>query len=210
MGLRSPRTAQHPTNAPSPRLPSDARKRHQLACLDGRVEAVCPLGLHSCIGEGNGNPLQCSCLENPRDGGAWWAAVYEVAQSQTQLKRLSSSRSSSFCAAPADTYADAKGKGGRPSREGGRRRPGARHGAGDGAATLDPGSLRLRLPCGAACASWLWILPKSHISGPPPPGKPHKSPPLGQMCACVCARVSTSVEDPAVMYVRECFAYVLL
>ena len=36
----------------------------------------------SCIGEGNGNPLQCSCLENPRDGGAWWAAVYGVAQSQ--------------------------------------------------------------------------------------------------------------------------------
>ena len=44
----------------------------------------------SCIGEGNGNPLQCSCLENPRDGGAWWGAVYGVAQSRTQLKRLSS------------------------------------------------------------------------------------------------------------------------
>ena len=40
----------------------------------------------SCIGEGNGNPLQCSSLENLRDGGAWWAAVYGVAQSQTQLK----------------------------------------------------------------------------------------------------------------------------
>ena len=40
----------------------------------------------SCIGEGNGNPLQCSCLENPWDGGAWWAAVYGVAQSQTRLK----------------------------------------------------------------------------------------------------------------------------
>ena len=39
----------------------------------------------SCTGEGNGNPLQCSCLENPRDGGAWWAAVYGVAQSQTRL-----------------------------------------------------------------------------------------------------------------------------
>ena len=39
----------------------------------------------SCIGEGNGNPLQCSCLENPRDGGAWWAAVHGVAKSQTQL-----------------------------------------------------------------------------------------------------------------------------
>ena len=45
----------------------------------------------SCIGEGNGNPLQCSCLENPRDGGAWWAAVCVVAQSQTWLKQLSSS-----------------------------------------------------------------------------------------------------------------------
>ena len=49
----------------------------------------------SCIGEGNGNPLQRSCLENPRDGGAWWAAVYGVAQSRTRLKRLSSSSSSS-------------------------------------------------------------------------------------------------------------------
>ena len=45
----------------------------------------------SCIGEGTGTPLQCSCLENPRDRGAWWAAVYGVAQSQTRLKRLSSS-----------------------------------------------------------------------------------------------------------------------
>ena len=45
----------------------------------------------SCTGEGNGNPLQCSCLENPRDGEAWWAAVYGVAQSRTRLKRLSSS-----------------------------------------------------------------------------------------------------------------------
>ena len=45
----------------------------------------------SCTGEGNGNPLQCSCLENPRDGGAWWAAVYGVAQSWTWLKWLSSS-----------------------------------------------------------------------------------------------------------------------
>ena len=45
----------------------------------------------SCIGEGNGNPLQCSCLGNPRDGGAWWAAIYEVTQSRRRLKRLSSS-----------------------------------------------------------------------------------------------------------------------
>ena len=46
----------------------------------------------SCFGEGNGNPLQCSCLENPRDGGAWWAAVSGVTQSRTRLKQLSSSR----------------------------------------------------------------------------------------------------------------------
>ena len=45
----------------------------------------------SCIGEGNGNPFQCSCLENPRDRGTWWAAVYGVAQSRTRLKWLSSS-----------------------------------------------------------------------------------------------------------------------
>ena len=65
----------------------------------GRWESDTTERLHfhfslSCIGEGNGNPLQCSCLENPRDGGAWWAAVHGVAQSQTQLKRLSSSSSS--------------------------------------------------------------------------------------------------------------------
>ena len=65
----------------------------------GREESDTTEQLHfhfslSCIGEGNGNPLQCSCLENPRDGGAWWAAVYEVAQSRTRLKRLSSSSSS--------------------------------------------------------------------------------------------------------------------
>ena len=56
-----------------------------------------PLPFHfslSCIGEGNGNPLQCSCLENPRDRGASWAAIYGVAQSRTQLKWLSSSSSS--------------------------------------------------------------------------------------------------------------------
>ena len=48
----------------------------------------------SCTGEGNGNPLQCSCLENPRDRGAWWAAVYGITQNRTQLKRISSSSSS--------------------------------------------------------------------------------------------------------------------
>ena len=68
----------------------------------GRLQSMWSLGttkrLHfhfslSCIGEGNGNPLQCSCLENPRDGGAQCAAIYGVAQSQTRLKRLSSSSS---------------------------------------------------------------------------------------------------------------------
>ena len=51
----------------------------------------------SCIGGGNGNLLQCSCLENARDGGAWWAAVYGVAQSRTRRKRLSSSSITFFC-----------------------------------------------------------------------------------------------------------------
>ena len=65
----------------------------------GREESGTTERLHfhfslSCIREGNGNPLQCSCLENPRDRGAWWAAVYGVAQSWTRLKRLSSSSSS--------------------------------------------------------------------------------------------------------------------
>ena len=67
----------------------------------GRLQSTGSLGVGhdwatslslSRIGEGNGNPLQCSCLENPRDGGAWWAAVSGVAQSRTRLKRLSSSR----------------------------------------------------------------------------------------------------------------------
>ena len=61
--------------------------RHFLSLISRLLVAIC-------IGEGNGNPLQCSCLENPRDGGAWWAAVYGVAQSPTRLKRLSSSSSS--------------------------------------------------------------------------------------------------------------------
>ena len=61
----------------------------------GREESDSTERLHchfslSCTGEGNGNPLQCSCLENPRDGGAWWAAVYGVARSRTRLTRLSS------------------------------------------------------------------------------------------------------------------------
>ena len=61
--------------------------------------------LLSCIGEGNGNPLQCSCLENPRDRGAWWAAVYGVTQSQTQLKRLSSSSRITWRACEGDAWA---------------------------------------------------------------------------------------------------------
>ena len=65
----------------------------------GRWESDTTERLHfhfslSCIGEGNGNPLQCSCLENPGDGGAWWAAIYGVAQSRTRLKWLSSSMAS--------------------------------------------------------------------------------------------------------------------
>ena len=60
----------------------------------------------SWIGEGNGNPLQCSCLENPRDGGAWWAAVYGVAQSRTWLKQLSSSSSSTLSPCIFNLYAE--------------------------------------------------------------------------------------------------------
>ena len=57
------------------------------------------LSMRACIGEGSGNPLQGSCLENPRDGGAWWAAVHGVTQNWTRLKRLSSSscRVSALC-----------------------------------------------------------------------------------------------------------------
>ena len=67
----------------------------------GRDESDMTERLHfhfslSYTAEGNGNPIQCSCLENPRNGGAWWAAVYGVAQSRTRLKRLSSSSSSVY------------------------------------------------------------------------------------------------------------------
>ena len=65
----------------------------------------------SCLGEGNGNPLQCSCLENPRDSGAWWAAVYGVAQSRTRLKQLSSSSSSRTRVAEAERV-ERQGSGG--------------------------------------------------------------------------------------------------
>ena len=68
----------------------------------GRYESDTTEWLHfhfplSCIGEGNGNPFQCSYVENPRDGGAWWAAIYGVAQSRTWLKRLSSSSTLLCC-----------------------------------------------------------------------------------------------------------------
>ena len=73
-------------------LPGKSHGRRSLVCCSpwGRKESDTTERLHfhfslPCIGEGNGNPLQCSCLENPRDRGAWWAAVYGVAQSQTQL-----------------------------------------------------------------------------------------------------------------------------
>ena len=82
-------------------LPGESHGRRSLVGCSpwGRKELDKTEQLHfpfslSCIGEGNGNPLQCSCLENPRDGGVWWAAVYGVAQSRTRLKRLSSSSSS--------------------------------------------------------------------------------------------------------------------
>ena len=55
-----------------------------------------PLSMRACTGEGNGNPLQYSCLENPRDRGAWWAAIYGVVQSRTRLKQLNSSSSSHY------------------------------------------------------------------------------------------------------------------
>ena len=82
-------------------LPGESQGRRSLVgCSPGDCEESdtterlhFPFSL-SCIGEGNGNPLQRSCLENPRDGGAWWAAVYGVAQSWTRLSSSSSSRRS--------------------------------------------------------------------------------------------------------------------
>ena len=81
-------------------LPGKSHGRRSLVGCSpwGREESDTTEWLHfhfslSCIGEGNGNPLQCSCLENPRDGGAWWAAICGVTQSRTRLKRLSSSSS---------------------------------------------------------------------------------------------------------------------
>ena len=93
------RRQQHPTPV---LLPGKSHGRGRLVGCSpwGREESDTTERLHfhftlSCTGEGNGNLLQYSCLENPRDGGAWWAAVYGVAQSRTRLKWLSSSSSSS-------------------------------------------------------------------------------------------------------------------
>ena len=84
-------------------LPGKSHGRRSLVGCSpwGREESGTTERLHfhfscSCIGEGNGNPLQCSCLENPRDGRAWWAAIYGVAQGWTRLKRLSSSSEASM------------------------------------------------------------------------------------------------------------------
>ena len=84
-------------------LPGNSHGRRSLVgCSSwGHEESDTTEWLHfhfslSCTGEGNGNPLQCSCLGNPRDGGAWWAAVHGVAQSRTRLKWFSSSSSSSI------------------------------------------------------------------------------------------------------------------
>ena len=79
-------------------FPGESCGQRSLWAAVRRVAQSCTLlrwlSLHASIGEGNGNPLQYSCLENSRDGGAWWAAIYGVAQSQTQLQWLSSSSSS--------------------------------------------------------------------------------------------------------------------
>ena len=87
----------HPTPVP---LPGKSHGRRSLeGCSSwGLEESDTTERFHfhfslSCIGEGNGNPFQCSCLENPRDRRAWWAAVYPGSQSRTRLKRLSSSSS---------------------------------------------------------------------------------------------------------------------
>ena len=101
-------------------LPENSHGRRSLVGCSpwGREELDTTERLHfhfslSCIGEGNGNPLQCSCLENPRDGGAWWATVYGVTQSRTRLSDLAAAalnikwpkyRSFSFSISPSNEY----------------------------------------------------------------------------------------------------------
>ena len=70
----------------------------EFICQAGDVGSIPGSGIF--LGEENGNPLQCSCLENPRDWESWWAAVYDVTQSRTRLKRLRSSSSSSSSSRP--------------------------------------------------------------------------------------------------------------
>ena len=92
----------HPTPVLLPGKSHGRRRRSLVGCspwVRSESDTTERLPFHfslSRIGEGNGNPLQRSCLENPRDGGAWWAAVYGVAQNQTRLKRLCSSSSSLY------------------------------------------------------------------------------------------------------------------
>ena len=92
-------------------LPGKSRGRRSLVGCSpwGRKESDTTEQLHfhfllSCIGERKGNPLQCSCLENPRDGGAWWAAIYGVTQSWIQLKQLSSSSSQQYMAQETEQF----------------------------------------------------------------------------------------------------------
>ena len=109
VSIQQRRRQWHPTLA---LLPAKSHGRRSLVGCSrwGREESDTTERLHfhfslKFIGEGNGNPLQCSCLENPRDRGAWWAAIYGVAQSRTRLKWLSSSSSSIqqwFSALPAN------------------------------------------------------------------------------------------------------------
>ena len=89
-GFSSWRRQWHPTPV---LLPGKSHGRRSLVGCSpwGRKESDMTERLHfhcslSCVGEGNSSPLQCSCLENPRDGGAWWAAIYGVSQSRTRLK----------------------------------------------------------------------------------------------------------------------------
>ena len=101
--LRCRRRRWHPTPV---LLPGKSRGRSPWGHDESDTTERLPFHFSlSCTGEGNGNPLQCSCLENPRDGRAWWAAVYGVAQSRTRLKRLSSSSSTTI----ANTLLESKG-----------------------------------------------------------------------------------------------------